>query len=144
MHSNYIIQMSKKTGRTRRELEWLWKKAESMIKFDQMMNPQKYTMLVSDVMDVDVGNTNRLYTQIAGAFEKLISGDDPMKEEVKSENLEDSMESDIESTLQDDVTESDIDTTSDITSDTTPEVDEIPETDEGFEDFIEELIGDPE
>ena len=45
IHSHFIRDMKQETGKSMRELEWEWKKAERQVDIDRMTDPDKYTHL---------------------------------------------------------------------------------------------------
>lgn len=77
-HSHYIKSMADKSGKTYRELDTLWKKAQREFEFDQMMNPSKYQSLKK--VDGSVAE------EIGRRFEKLVSGNEEQTTEVNDMN----------------------------------------------------------
>ena len=87
IHSHLIRDMHEDTGKTMRELEWEWKKAERQVEFDRMNDPDKYSHLRK--------TDGTLAQEVARKFkDNVLGGADKVEEE--ADQLTDDMEKGIE------------------------------------------------
>lgn len=96
-HTEYIRNMSQKTGRTYRELESEWKKSERQFDFDRMRDPLKYQNLKR--------TDGTVAQEISRRFEKMVvmpeQTAEEQIEETETEMVEDGLALDIEENLVD-------------------------------------------
>lgn len=100
-HSQYIRNMSEKTGRTYRELEAEWKKAERQFDFDRMRDPLKYQNLKR--------NNGTVAQEISRRFEEMVimpTQPEEVEEQIdniEADMVEDEFATDIEENFTDDI-----------------------------------------
>lgn len=108
-HTSYIRNMADRTGKTYRELEAEWKKAEREFEFDRMKDPLKYQNLKKTNGSVAQEISRRFEenviipetTEEAETEEVLTDMEEDIFGDEIEENLEDT-EDDIESFIEDD------------------------------------------
>ena len=112
IHSHLIRDMHEDTGKTMRELEWEWKKAERQVELDRMNDPDKYSHLRK--------TDGTLAQEVARKFKDNVLGSaDKVEEEA------DQLTNDMEQGIEEDI---------DLGLELEPEVDKTEPETEGFDD----------